>query len=141
MDLTLFFTSLMPLVGDVFFTGPMLSLSDHLATATSKSIYRYTIALTNPFPGPRHDSHVAGPHAVDMCYLFNTLSSRYPIHRDNFYERQAVEMGRRWIAFANGKEPWERYLPDQGAKLAICEDLVGWETRTRDHDKRINQSR
>jgi hypothetical protein len=50
-------------------------------------------------------------------------------------------MGRQWIAFANWKEPWELYLPDQGAKLAICEDLVGWETRTRDNDMKINHSR
>ena len=140
MDPILFFTSLMPLVGDIVFNEPMLSLCDHLATMTSKPIYRYTLALSNPFPGPHHDSHVAGPHAVDMLYLFNTLTTRYPVHRDKFYERQAREMGRRWIAFAYGKDPWERYLPDQdhGGKLAICDDLVGWETRTRKEDERLS---
>jgi carboxylesterase type B len=94
MDHTFFFTSLMPLIGDVIFSEPMLALSDHLATRTSKPIYRYTMALSNPFPGPHHDSHIAGPHAVEMLYLFNTLSSRYPTYRDKFYGRQALEMGR-----------------------------------------------
>lgn len=139
MDPTLFFTSLMPLMGDVIFSEPMLALSDHLARLTPKQIYRYTIALSNPFPGPHHDSHVVGSHAVEMLYLFNTLSSRYPVYRDEFYERQALEMGRRWIAFANGKDPWERYLPEEGAKLAICDDLVGWEMRTRHVDEKISQ--
>ena len=76
-----------------------------------------------------------------MLYLFNTLWTRYPVHRDKFYEQQAREMGRRWIAFANGKEPWERYLPDQDHKgtVAICDDLVGWETRTLKEDERTSQ--
>lgn len=139
MDPTLFFTSLMPLLGDLIFSEPMLSLSDHLATQTSKPIYRYTLALSNPFPGPHHDSHIAGPHAVDMLYLFNTLAARYPVHRDNFYRRQAREMARRWIAFAHGHEPWARYHPKQGGKLAICDDIAGWETRTTDEDERVSQ--
>jgi carboxylesterase type B len=95
------------------------------------------MALSNPFPG-HPDSRIAGPHAVEMLFLFNTLQERYPAHRDNFYARQATETARRWIAFANGKEPWERYHAEEG-KTAIFDDLVGWETRKREEDERISQ--
>jgi hypothetical protein len=76
---------------------------------------------------------------MDMLCFFNTLRERYPVHRDNFYARQATETARRWIAFANGKEPWERYHAGE-AKIAICDDLVCWEMRTREENERISQA-
>jgi hypothetical protein len=153
MDGNLFWANVMLLLGDLFLSEPMEMLADTLAgsryveRATGKDegeerrrkVYRYTLSLTNPLPGSEC-SYVAGHHGVDNYFQFLNLLERYPRRRDDFFAKQAIEMARRWIFFANGKEPWGEYMPPkQGGegKIAVCDDIRGWQERTREEDVRI----
>jgi hypothetical protein len=57
-------------------------------------------------------------------------------------EKQAKETARRWLSFANGKEPGGRYFGGaEGGegRTAVCDDRVGWEERTRQEDERVSE--
>ncbi|KAF3210259.1 hypothetical protein TWF191_011219 [Orbilia oligospora] len=98
-----------------------------------QKVFRYQFNLPNPWPGSPF-SYVSGHHFVEMFYQFMTFRERYPTHRNKFYQRQSEEMARLWIAFANGKDPWEEYKEQTGYKIQICDDVNGWHLRTRDED-------
>jgi len=99
-----------------------------------RKIYRYTLSLTNPFPGSER-SYVTGHHGVDNHFQFLNLLERYPRRRNDFTAKQAIEMARRWIIFSNGKEPWGEYIRQRRMdreKIAVCDDIRGWTERTRE---------
>ncbi|KAK6512871.1 hypothetical protein TWF506_009035 [Arthrobotrys conoides] len=144
MDQVKFFVRLMYLIGDLFFQQPTVQMVDGLSKAYYSSrgedegerrqrVFRYQFNLPNPWPGTPF-SYVSGHHFVEMFYQFMTFRERYPTHRSNFYQRQSEEMARLWIAFANGKDPWEEYNEQTGYKIQICDDINGWHSRTREED-------
>lgn len=148
MDANLFWMNLTILIGDMFLAEPMHTLANTLAGSefggrkgisvrSRRKIYYYRYCLTNPFPGTRFHS-VVGHHSVEILYIFMTLLDRYPKTRNRFFARQAVETAKRWIAFANGKEPWDEYVPVSAGgegKIGVCDDLRGWTVRTRAEDE------
>jgi carboxylesterase type B len=153
MDGNLFWANVMLLVGDVFLSEPMQMLADTLAGSRyvqqasgkeegeerRRKVYRYTLSLTNSIPGSEC-SYVTGHHGVDNYFQFLNLLERYPRRRDGFIAKQAMEMARRWISFASGKEPWGEYVPpaqDGAGKIAVCDDIRGWTARTREEYMRI----
>ncbi|MCJ1398584.1 hypothetical protein MMC11_001784 [Xylographa trunciseda] len=142
MDGNLFLTRSMEFMGDLLFSEPTHSLANALSDSASgkkRKVYRYTFGLPNPFPGSMY-SYVVGHHFVDVLYLFMTLDLRYPTHRDNFYSRQATEMARKWIRFGNGLPPWPKGYDTIDGNIAVCDDLRGWEVRTRKEDEEITKS-
>ncbi|KAK6346786.1 hypothetical protein TWF696_006895 [Orbilia brochopaga] len=146
MDPVAFYMRLMYLVGDIYFQQPTEQMANDLAAAYNSTppdtrrqkVFRYQFNLPNLFPGSPF-SFVVGHHFVEMLYQFLTFVERYPRHRNDFYTRQAQGMARRWIAFANGHDPWDEYRRDDGYKIAICDDVNGWHVRTRQED--IERSR
>ena len=142
MDGNLFFTRVMEFMGDLQFSEPTHSVANALAGSVSgkkRTVYRYTFGLPNPFPGSIY-SYVVGHHFIDVLYLFMTLDLRYPIHRDSFYSRQATDMARKWIRFGNGLPPWPKEYDAREGSIAVCDDLRGWQVRTRKEDEEITQS-
>ncbi|KAF3234101.1 hypothetical protein TWF192_001662 [Orbilia oligospora] len=143
MDQMKFFVRLMYLIGDLFFQQPTVQMVDGLSKTyynpqasgdgRRQKVFRYQFNLPNPWPGSPF-SYVSGHHFVEMFYQFMTFRERYPTHRNKFYQRQSEEMARLWIAFANGKDPWEEYKEQTGYKIQICDDVNGWHLRTRDED-------
>src|SRR6201999_1289500 len=147
VDGNLFWSNLMYLVGDLLFSQPIHNMANQLALQSGsasnpgkkRKIYRYSFGLTNPFPGSDH-SFVTGHHFVEILFLFLTLLDRYPRHRDRWLEKKAKETARRWILFANAREPWDEYVvagsPESGdARLAVCDDIRGWHVKTLSQDE------
>ncbi|KAB5546911.1 Alpha/Beta hydrolase protein [Coniochaeta sp. 2T2.1] len=129
MDLNLFRTRVMQLGGDMVFSQPIHVLAKSLASSAQKKLYRYNIALRNPFPGSQFYG-VPGHHALELNFLFTTLTERYPSKK---YADISTEFARRWIDFANDVEPWEPYqLTDES--IAVVDYQHGWSTRTRAED-------
>ncbi|MCJ1296497.1 hypothetical protein MMC34_008063 [Xylographa carneopallida] len=142
MDGNLFFTRSMEFMGDLLFSEPTHSLANALSDSASgekRKVYRYTFGLPNPFPGSMY-SYVVGHHFIDVLYLFMTLDLRYPPHRDNFYARQATDMARKWIRFGNGLPPWPNEYDAREGNIAVCDDLRGWQIRTRQEDEKTTKS-
>ncbi|KAK6343409.1 hypothetical protein TWF730_010998 [Orbilia blumenaviensis] len=145
MDHTRFFVRLMYLIGDLFFQQPTAQMVDGLSRQyysparkeggekRIQKVFRYEFNLPNLWPGTPY-SFVSGHHYVEMFYQFMTFRERYPTHRNRFYQRQSEGMARLWIAFANGKDPWEEYKEETGYKIQICDDVNGWHLRTRQED-------
>jgi carboxylesterase type B len=67
---------------------------------TGAKVYSYHFDRGNTFPGPMNG---IAHHALDLQYTFGT-------YRDGFHDKKDVELSnglmKRWIDFANGKEPW-----------------------------------
>ncbi|MCJ1386196.1 hypothetical protein MMC17_009322 [Xylographa soralifera] len=142
MDENLFLTRIMEFMGDFLFSEPTHSLANALSRSTSgkkRKVYRYNFGLPNPFPGSVY-SYVVGHHFIDVLYLFMTLDLRYPTHRDRFYSRQATEMARKWIRFGNGLPPWPQEYDAREGNIAVCDDLRGWQVRTRKEDEEITKT-
>ncbi|KAK6336773.1 hypothetical protein TWF718_009562 [Orbilia javanica] len=143
MDQVKFLGSLMYLIGDIFFQQPTAQMVDGLSKfyynpedglhERRQKVFRYQFNLPNLFPGSEF-SFVTGHHFVEMFYQFMTFRERYPTHRNKFYQRQSEGMARLWIAFANGKDPWEEYNEKTGYRIQICDDVNGWHSRTREED-------
>ncbi|KEF61326.1 uncharacterized protein A1O9_02891 [Exophiala aquamarina CBS 119918] len=131
------------LMGDLIFSAEIERLTKRLGLDEHRKIYRYSFGLSNPIPGSLH-SFATGHHFIDILFLFLTLIDRYPTHRNNYYRGQAIETARRWISFAHGQAPWEAYTTKSdgvpNAKIAICNDLVGWTTRTIAEDEEISKN-
>lgn len=132
--------------GDMVFSGQYHTLARVLAAQEthSRKVYRYSYALSNPFPGSMC-SFSPGHHFVEILFVFLTLLDRYPTHRQNWAARQAKETARRWITFANGGEPWQPYTfstqpgNDNDSLIAVCDDLRGWTVRTVEEDERVSR--
>ncbi|EXJ71675.1 uncharacterized protein A1O5_05483 [Cladophialophora psammophila CBS 110553] len=149
-DKNLFWRNVTHFFGDIFFSVPIHQLVTRLArrntattttdsVASKRKVYRYSFSLSNPFFRSDH-SFVTGHHFVETLFLFLTLLHRYPTHRDKWLERQAKETARRWILFANGKEPWDEYVVSESgdtnsAKMAVCDDIRGWHVKTMAQDE------
>ena len=149
IDSNRFLLQLSYFIGDLLFSAPIHRLANILAdtgaSGVKRKIYRYSIALSNPFAGSTH-SFAPGHHFIEILYLFLTLLDRYPTRRGRWLERQARETARRWITFAHGQAPWDEYrVPAgssdaSGAKIAIADDIHGWTTRTLAEDEEISKS-
>ncbi|KAH8901175.1 alpha/beta-hydrolase [Thozetella sp. PMI_491] len=131
-------------LGDMIFSAEYDALARAAAASGNhRNVYRYSFALSNPFPGSGH-SFVVGHHFVDILFVFLTLVDRYPTRRNHWLERQACETARRWILFANGEEPWSPFFtPRDGsinmAKIAVCDDITGWTVRTLQSDEELSK--
>ena len=125
------------LEGDMWLVEPIHRMADIVSHDPNKKVYRYTFCLTNPWPGT-DCSFVTGHHYIELFFIFLTLLERFPKGRNRFLEKQAKETARRWITFANAKEPWARY---EGTKKisAVCDDRVGWEERTMEQDRIVSE--
>lgn len=161
IDSNRFLLQLSYFIGDLLFSQPIDKLATTLARKTpsgskinpkERKVYRYSIALSNPFAGNTH-SFAAGHHFVEILFLFLTLLDRYPRRRERWLEVQARETARKWIRFANGKQPWDEYqvkatttkgnksgIDASGAKIAIADDLRGWTVRTLAEDEVVSKS-
>src|SRR6187402_1544393 len=109
---------------------PTHVLAKILAARSNKRIYRYNIALRNPFPGSMF-TEVAGHHFIDLLFLFMTLSERYP---SDTYRSISTGFAKRWITFANGQPPWKRYTIKEQS-IAVVNLTQGWVTKTREEDQ------
>ncbi|EPS36637.1 hypothetical protein H072_9913 [Dactylellina haptotyla CBS 200.50] len=146
MDQVKFFMRLMYLIGDIYFQEPTAQMADAMSREYNsenkgemkRKVFRYQFALPNLFPNTPY-SFVTGHHFVEMFYQFMTLRERYPTHRNKFYQRQSEQMAKMWLAFANGKDPWDEYKEADGWKIEICDDINGWHTRTREEDEKRSQ--
>jgi carboxylesterase type B len=138
MDSNLFQRNGMLLLGDLIFGEPThsiaLDLANHAHETGKRKIYRWEFSLPNPFPGSMYHL-VHGHHFVELYYQFMTLVSRYPAHRNGFLARQAEQMARMWIRFANGLPPMENseYRPGE-ERIMTCDVGAGWRVRTRAED-------
>jgi hypothetical protein len=110
-------------------------LAKTLAARADKTVYRYNVALRNPFPGSVF-TEIQGHHFLDVLFLFMTLSERYPSDR---LRRVSAGFARRWIKFANGIPPWEEYHLTHES-IAIVDDHHGWTCRTRSQDMEAQRS-
>jgi len=143
MDSNLFQRNAMLLLGDLVFSEPAhsiaLDLANHAHSTGKRKIYRWEFSLPNPFPGSMYYL-TNGHHFVELYYQFMTLVSRYPTHRNRFLARQAEQMARMWIRFANGLPPMENseYKPVE-EKIMICDVNAGWQVRTRAEDEAASQ--
>ena len=134
-------------LGDMMFSADYHRLSNNLANhvkVKKRKVYRYSFCLSNPFPGSCH-SFATGHHFIEVLFVFLTFLDRYPTHRHRWLERIACETARRWILFANGHEPWDAYTASNDgsvdeAKIAICDDLVGWTVRTLKEDEEVSKN-
>ncbi|ETI22298.1 hypothetical protein G647_06371 [Cladophialophora carrionii CBS 160.54] len=98
-----------------------------------KAFY-YHMRYGNPFPGPFQN---LAHHAVDLLFLFQTYNQLLP----DELAKAAQQMGRHWITFINGGDPWPAYSegecamcygPEEVVLLGRKEDGMGryerWET-------------
>jgi hypothetical protein len=143
MDELLFQRNAMMLLGDMIFSEQCDSIATDLARHAretgARNVYRWEFCLPNPFGGSFFQ-FVHGHHFVELFYQFMTLTSRFPNHRNRFLARQAEQMARMWIRFANGLPP----LPDsehepEKRKIIIGDTSVGWQVRTRDEDEEVSK--
>ena len=65
-----------------------------------RKVYQYIFDQPNPWQASSR-SH----HAVDLIFLFGGYDFSQTNPRAEFV---GIEMRKRWIAFVNGEEPWER---------------------------------
>ncbi|KAH8597396.1 Alpha/Beta hydrolase protein [Bisporella sp. PMI_857] len=131
-DLNLAWTRCMYLFGDITFSNPTHKLANSLAlstTAKKRNIYRYHLTLRNPIPGSPF--YQVPHHFVELLFLFGTLRERYStqIARD-----LSDEVGKRWLKFGAGKEPWDRYEEDR--KVMIISGDNKWVSRTKENDEK-----
>ncbi|KAL7916803.1 Alpha/Beta hydrolase protein [Trichoderma velutinum] len=128
-DRNLFWTNIMKLGGDAIFSQGTHMVAKALAETPGKTVYRYNIALRNPFPGSIY-TEVPGHHFIDLLYLFTTLSDRYPTDQ---HRRISEGFAKRWIAFGNGEAPWDAYTTGKES-IAVVDNRHGWVTVTREED-------
>ncbi|KAL2826701.1 Alpha/Beta hydrolase protein [Aspergillus cavernicola] len=148
MDEGLFWQHAMVLMGDLIFSEPTHSTAISVARGSCgrgrgrgrQRIYRWQFCLQNPFPGSIL-SYTTGHHFVELIYLFMTLTARFPMHRVHFLRRQAEEMARGWVRFANGLPPLHEAKPYdlETGSIMVCDMLQGWTVRTRAEDEEISQ--
>ncbi|KAL4866196.1 Alpha/Beta hydrolase protein [Aspergillus spectabilis] len=140
MDEGLFWQNALVILGDLVFSEPTHSAAIAVAQTGRQRIYRWQFGLQNPFPGSIF-SYTTGHHFVELLYQFMTLTARFPTHRNNFLQRQAEEMARSWIRFANGLPPMPGAKPYdvETGSIMICDMLHGWSVRTRAEDEESSQ--
>ncbi|KDQ10722.1 hypothetical protein BOTBODRAFT_177999 [Botryobasidium botryosum FD-172 SS1] len=97
------------LIGDIMITRGQGHLVRYLTSPPpgvpkSKRVYFYHME----HPSPLRDSPLCGTphHQLDVVFLFQNFNSTWSDPAD---VRTAVEMGRRWVAFACGRAPWAAY--------------------------------
>ncbi|PVH68239.1 alpha/beta-hydrolase [Cadophora sp. DSE1049] len=142
MDKNLFWTQLNTLAGDLTFSQSTHVLTRSLAAdrqqltngaSLKKKLYRYNLALRNPFPGSPFYG-VAGHHFIELLFQFQTLLERYPTHR---LCEISTDFSRMLIKFAVGEEPWSPYEASE-QRIAVVSSRDGWQVYTRDQD--VNQA-
>ncbi|KAH8813305.1 Alpha/Beta hydrolase protein [Xylogone sp. PMI_703] len=142
MDPNKFWTQLMYLMGDMTFSEPTDKVARVLASsarregAHKRKVYRYNLALRNPFPGSTY-YQVPGHHFVDILFLFGTFRFRYPTQK---LIDISTEFMRRWLKFGAGEQPWDEYIVGdsnnpEDEKIMIINSSVGFELRTRKEDE------
>ncbi|KAL4983722.1 Alpha/Beta hydrolase protein [Aspergillus falconensis] len=140
MDEGLFWQNTIVIMGDVVFSEPTHSAAIAVAQAGRQLVYRWQFGLQNPFPGSIL-SYTVGHHFVELMYQFMTLTARFPTHRNHFLRRQAEQMARSWVRFANGLPPMPDAKPYdlESGSIMICDMLHGWTVRTRAEDEASSQ--
>ncbi|KAJ4987018.1 carboxylesterase [Stagonosporopsis vannaccii] len=126
MDQNLFQSSLLRWLGDALFDAPAHSLAAYLSTHTTKNVYRYVFDVRNPFPG--HDLYMHPHHWVDIYFVFMAHAFRMPSQR---LRHVSAQHARLWVAFANGRAPWARYVysGDGDERVMVADDREGWVER------------
>ena len=99
-------TGALDLLTDVRFTLPTETLVQHWRSNSNsngkeRKVFRYLLDEPNPWQ-PSARAH----HTVDLALLFNN----YDLSFSPSARRVAAEMGRRWILFVAGREPWDAGL-------------------------------
>jgi hypothetical protein len=84
------------LVNDARYTLPVELISDKMAAA-GKRVFKYVVDQVNPWQASAR-SH----HAVDLLFLFGGIDLSFNPSADAV----GKDMRRRWIAFVNGRSPW-----------------------------------
>ncbi|EXJ58735.1 hypothetical protein A1O7_06165 [Cladophialophora yegresii CBS 114405] len=115
-----------PFCNDAEFGRDIHAIAKSFSAGAGKALY-YHMRYGNPFPGPFQN---LAHHAVDLLFLFQTYNHLLP---DKLAEA-AQQMGRHWINFLNGGDPWPAYSegessmcygPEEVALLGRKEDDMG----------------
>lgn len=131
MDLVLFWTKLNFLMGDVMFSQPAHKLTRALASSTNPhkmKVYRYHQSIRGPFLGDHFQ--IPGPHSIEQLFLWGTMRDSYSSQK---LRDISDEYGKRWIAFGNGKAPWQEFGAEQN--IMVIDGRKGFELRTRSEDE------
>lgn len=96
------------------FTTDGLYLSVHWsALRANPEMYAYRFDVPSPFV---NDWEGLAHHSLDNVYVWGLLKHMLPPQQ----QRVSEKMSEAWIAFANGKEPWERF--DKQRRFMVFED-------------------
>jgi carboxylesterase type B len=89
-------TGVLDFINDVKFSIPIDEIASR-CRAVRKPLYQYLVDQSNPF-----QYSARAHHAVDLLFLFGGIDTSF----DKAAEKVGAEMRKRWIAFANGSNPW-----------------------------------
>jgi carboxylesterase type B len=104
-------------LNDYLFASPS-NRTAHALTASGTKVYTYCFDRTNTFQSPFNG---IAHHALDLIYVFGNFM-------DAFSDKKDVEMShgimKKWIDFANGKEPWEPFSSGKAIQFTTEAELV-----------------
>lgn len=66
-------------------------------------------------------------HWVDVYFIFRTMQFRFPYQ---YLKDISDQHAAKWIAFANGEEPWKKFEEKDGSIIMIADDREGWVEKT-----------
>ncbi|KAL4899628.1 hypothetical protein BDW74DRAFT_189010 [Aspergillus multicolor] len=84
------------LVNDARYTLPIEIISDKVSAAGTR-VFKYVVDQVNPW-----QASARAHHAVDLLFLFGGVDLSFNPSADAV----GKDMRRRWIAFVNGRSPW-----------------------------------
>lgn len=108
-----------------FTTDGLYLMVNWIALRAFPQMYAYHFDVPSPF-----DNEWGGlaHHSLDNVYVWGLLRDHLPPHQ----RPVSAKMSECWLAFANGREPWDRF--DRSGKVMVFEDDK-WSTRTVEQDK------
>jgi carboxylesterase type B len=104
-------------LNDFLFASPS-NRAAHALTKAGTKVYTYCFDRTNTFPSPLNG---LAHHALDLIYVFGNFEHA-------FGEKKDVELShaimKKWIDFANGKEPWDSFATGKALQITTDGDLA-----------------
>ncbi|KDQ10719.1 hypothetical protein BOTBODRAFT_190358 [Botryobasidium botryosum FD-172 SS1] len=118
------------LFGDILLSQDINNIVKQIATTSNdtKPVYYYNFGQQNPI----EDSPLFGyaHHEIDLLYLFQDYNPYFYYDYDRY---AAVEFGKAWLAFVNGRAPWTPFTIGGGEVAATLRDRVQEFKRADDH--------
>jgi carboxylesterase type B len=104
-------------LNDYLFASPS-NRAAHALTQSGTKVYTYCFDRANTFQSPFNG---IAHHALDLTYIFGNFLEGFP-------EKKDVELShaimKKWIDFANGKEPWAPFSSGKAIQFTTEGDLV-----------------